>query len=99
MIRVGFIGLGTMGVGMARNLARAGFPLALATRTAAKARALAAELSTANPRVRSFDRPEDVGRESDVVVSCLPDSPEVEEVHLGVAGTARGAAPARRAIY
>jgi 3-hydroxyisobutyrate dehydrogenase len=92
MIRVGFIGLGTMGVGMARNLARAGFPLALATRTAAKARALAAELSTANPRVRSFDRPEEVGRESDVVVSCLPDSPEVEEVHLGVAGTARGAA-------
>lgn len=92
MIRVGFIGLGTMGVGMARNLGRAGFPLALATRTAAKARALAAELAPVNPRVRSFDHPEEVGRESEVIVSCLPDSPEVEEVHLGAAGTARGAA-------
>ena len=92
MIRVGFIGLGTMGVGMARNLARAGCPLALATRPAAKARALAAELAPANPQVRSFERPEEVGRESDVIVSCLPDSPEVEEVHLGAAGTARGAA-------
>lgn len=92
-LRVGFVGLGTMGVGMARNLARAGFPLALATRTTAKAQALAAELAPENPGVRAFATAEEVARESDVVVSCLPDSPEVEEVHLGASGTIRGAAP------
>lgn len=90
-LKVGFIGLGTMGMGMARNLARAGFPLALATRTAAKAHALAKELHPVNPNVRAFDRFDEVGRASQVLVSCLPDAPEVEEVHLGPKGTSRGA--------
>jgi 3-hydroxyisobutyrate dehydrogenase len=87
-LQVGFVGLGTMGVGMARNLAKAGFPLALASRTAAKVRALAGELGA-----RACDTAEEVARVSEVVVSCLPDSPEVEEVHLGFRGTSRGAAP------
>ena len=87
-LRVGCIGLGTMGTPMARHLAKAGFELALATRTAAKARALAAELSA-----RACDSPAELARYCDVVVSCLPDSPEVEEVHLGAQGTIRGAAP------
>ncbi|HWZ86302.1 MAG TPA: NAD(P)-dependent oxidoreductase [Thermoanaerobaculia bacterium] len=86
-LRVGFVGLGTMGMGMARNLAKAGFPLALSTRTVSKAQALAGELGA-----KAFDTPEAVARVSDVVVSCLPDSPEVEEVHLGPHGTVRGAA-------
>jgi 3-hydroxyisobutyrate dehydrogenase len=91
-LRVGFIGLGTMGQPMARNLAKAGFPLALANRTASKARALAEELGASNPRVRAFERFEEVGRESDVVVTCLPNSPEVEEAVLGPRGVAQGAA-------
>ena len=86
-LKVGFVGLGTMGLGMARNLAKAGFTLALATRTASKAKALAGELGA-----RACESAEDVARASDVVVSCLPDSPEVEEVHLGPKGTVRGAA-------
>jgi 3-hydroxyisobutyrate dehydrogenase len=89
---VGFVGLGTMGLGMARNLARAGFPVALASRTAAKARALAEELTAAGSQARAYDRFDDVGRAAEVVVSCLPDAPEVEEVHLGATGTSRGAA-------
>jgi 3-hydroxyisobutyrate dehydrogenase-like beta-hydroxyacid dehydrogenase len=88
-LRVGFIGLGTMGAPMARNLAKAGFPLAISTRTAAKAAALAAELGG---KVRAFPTPQEIGRESDVVVSCLPDAPEVEQVHLGPGGTVHGAA-------
>ena len=88
--RVGFVGLGTMGVGMARNLAKAGFPLTIATRTPGKAEAFARELGG---NLRGVHWPEDVARASDVVVSCLPDSPEVEEVHLGEHGTVRGAAP------
>lgn len=96
-LKVGFIGLGTMGAPMARNLAKAGFEVALATRTASKARSLASEITAAStprtPSVRACDTPEELARTCDVVVSCLPDSPEVEEVHLGERGTVRGAGP------
>jgi 3-hydroxyisobutyrate dehydrogenase-like beta-hydroxyacid dehydrogenase len=85
-LRVGFVGLGTMGVGMARNLGKAGFALSLASRTASKARTLAKELGA-----RACESPQEVAAASDVVVSCLPDAPEVEEVHLGPNGTIRGA--------
>jgi len=87
-LRVGFIGLGTMGLPMARNLAKAGFPLTVATRTFSKAEELAREL----PGVRAVRSFEEVGRESDIVVSSLPDAPQVEQVHLGERGTASGAA-------
>jgi 3-hydroxyisobutyrate dehydrogenase len=90
-LRVGFIGLGTMGLGMARNLAKAGFPLALASRTQEKAEALAKELGGEAKKIFSMRRPADVGVASDVVVSCVPDAPEVEAVHLGPKGTAEGA--------
>ena len=85
-LRVGFVGLGTMGIGMARNLGKAGFPLALSSRTASKARSLAEELGA-----RAWETPREVAAASDVVVSCLPDAPEVEEVHLGPNGSIRGA--------
>ncbi len=69
-IRVGFIGLGTMGYGMARNLAKAGFPLALSSRTISKAHALREEVRTWNPDVRVFDGFDEVGRTSEILVSC-----------------------------
>ena len=84
---VGFVGLGTMGTGMARNLARAGFALALTSRTAAKVKALSAELGA-----KACGSAAEVGAASEIVVSCLPDSPEVEDVHLGAHGTVQGAA-------
>jgi 3-hydroxyisobutyrate dehydrogenase-like beta-hydroxyacid dehydrogenase len=86
-LKVGFVGLGTMGVGMARNLAKAGFSVSLSSRTASKAKSLAAEL-----HAEAFESPEEVARRSEVVVSCLPDAPEVEEVHLGPRGSIRAAA-------
>jgi 3-hydroxyisobutyrate dehydrogenase len=86
-LTVGFIGLGTMGTGMARNLARAGFALALSSRTPAKVKALSAELGA-----KACGSAAEVGAASEIVVSCLPDSPEVEQVHLGPEGTVRGAA-------
>ena len=89
-LRVGFVGLGTMGVGMVRNLARASFPLTVATRTPGKAETFAREVGGS---VRAAGSPEEVARASDIVVSCLPDSPEVEEVHLGHRGTVHGASP------
>lgn len=85
---VGFIGLGTMGQGMARNLAKAGFPLTVMTRHFERAEALARQI----PGARAVREPVEVGRASDVIVSSVPDAPEVEEVHLGEKGTASGAA-------
>src|SRR5262249_41306452 len=86
-LRVGFIGLGTMGLPMARNLAKAGFPLTVASRTQSKAESLAKEL----PGVRAVAEPAEVGKNSDVIVSSVPDAPQVEEVHLGPKGTAAAA--------
>jgi 3-hydroxyisobutyrate dehydrogenase len=87
-LRVGFIGLGTMGLPMARNLAKAGFHLTVASRSPAKAESLAREL----PSVRAVSEPSEVGKHSDVILSSVPDAPQVEEVHLGPKGTALGAA-------
>src|ERR1700736_5179682 len=44
-LRVGFIGLGTMGLPMARNLAKAGFPLVVTTRHFEKAESFAKEIA------------------------------------------------------
>ncbi len=76
-----------MGQGMARNLGKAGFPLTLASRTFSKAEALAAELRAGGHDVRALRTAAEAARQMDVVVSCVPDAPEVEEVHLGPAGT------------
>src|SRR5207237_546242 len=87
-LRVGFIGLGTMGMPMARSLAKAGFPLVVTTRHFETAEKFAQEVAG----VRAFRTAAEVARESDVIVSSVPDAPEVEEVHLGSEGTAAGAA-------
>ncbi len=78
---------------MARNLARAGFSLTVTSRTLAKAEDFAREFRGGPAHVAAARRPSDVAAASDVIVSCVPDSPEVEEVHLGTAGTVRGARP------
>ncbi|HEV8267720.1 MAG TPA: NAD(P)-dependent oxidoreductase [Thermoanaerobaculia bacterium] len=89
-LRAGLVGLGTMGRPMARNLRRAGFPLSLFNRTAARAAALAAE-DAGGGAVSVASSPSEVARASDVVVTCLPDSPEVEDVLFCPDGVASGA--------
>jgi 3-hydroxyisobutyrate dehydrogenase len=96
--RVAFVGLGTMGRPMAANLARAGFPLSLATKTPGKADAVAGELSEGGRDVRAAATPAEAARGAAVVVSCVPDAPEVEQVHLGAHGTAGGLAPGAVAV-
>lgn len=83
--RVGLIGLGIMGTPMARNLLKAGFPLTVYNRTAAKARALAGEGATA------VATPREVAERSDVVITIVTNSPDVEEVVLGKNGVIEGA--------
>jgi 2-hydroxy-3-oxopropionate reductase len=83
--RIGFIGLGIMGQGMAANLLKAGFPLAVWNRTASKADALVTQGASlaATPR--------DVAAQSDIVFSCVSDTPDVREVLLGETGAIHGA--------
>ena len=86
-LRVGFAGLGTMGVSMATNLARAGFALTVWNRTSEKASPVVAL------GARAATSPRALGAASDVVVLCLTDSPEVESVLFGTDGLAHGLAP------
>lgn len=85
--RCGFVGLGIMGGPMAANLLRAGFRLTVWNRTAAKAGPVVAAGAIA------AGSPAEVARSSEVVVTCVSDSPDVEEVILGAGGIAEGAAP------
>jgi 3-hydroxyisobutyrate dehydrogenase len=74
-MRVGFVGLGAMGMHMARNLHRAGLLTAVWNRTAEKARTLAAELNVQAPPTL-----EALGVSVDAVVSCVSADADVLEV-------------------
>lgn len=65
-MKTGLIGLGAMGVGMARNLAKAGLLSGLYNRTAIKAAALAAELA-----VPAFATPGDLAATVDLLLICV----------------------------
>ncbi len=78
--RIGFIGLGVMGRPMARNILKAGFPLVVHSRT----RASVDELVAAGAAPGSS--PADVTDRSDVVITMLPDSPDVRLVLAGPGG-------------
>jgi 3-hydroxyisobutyrate dehydrogenase-like beta-hydroxyacid dehydrogenase len=84
--RVGFIGLGIMGSLMAMNLARAGFPLTVTTRTPGKAEAWTDEHGG-----DAVATPADVARASDVVITMVVDGAQVDEVLLGEDGVVAGA--------
>jgi len=84
--RVGFIGLGTMGLPMATNLARAGVAV-----VAHDASAAAREAAGRLPGVTIADSPRAVAAQSAVVFSCLPNDDIVRAVYLGPDGVAAGA--------
>jgi 3-hydroxyisobutyrate dehydrogenase len=86
-MRLGFVGLGTMGVAMAANLLRAGHELTVWNRTAGRA----GELLGAG--AREVDTPAAVARASEVVLVCVSDTADVEAVILGPDGVRDGAAP------
>jgi len=84
MERIGFIGLGIMGKPMAGNLLKAGYSLVVHNRSRAAVEELVAQGATA------ASSPKEVAEQSDVVVTMLPDSPDVEQVVLGSDGVAEG---------
>lgn len=81
MERLGYVGLGTMGKGMAANLIAAGHPLTVWNRTPSRAEGLEANV---------VESPQDVGPESDIVFVCVSDTPDVEEVVFGDYGVIHG---------
>ena len=83
--RVGFVGLGIMGLPMARNALKAGFPVTVTNRTLTRADPLKAEGATV---VKS---PREVAERSDIVVTMVTNAPEVEAVTFGRNGVADGA--------
>lgn len=87
MARVGYIGLGLMGSGMARNLLKAGHTLVVHNRSRAIVEQLASEGAIA------ATSPREVAAQSDFVCTNLPDSPDVEQVALGPDGIIEGARP------
>jgi 3-hydroxyisobutyrate dehydrogenase len=65
-MKAGMIGLGAMGLGMARNIAKGGYLTGVYNRTAAKAQSLAEELN-----VIAFDQPGDLAANVDIVLICV----------------------------
>jgi 3-hydroxyisobutyrate dehydrogenase len=86
-MKVGFIGLGTMGNGMAANLQKAGYDLVVHD-----IRRAAAEPYLAKGAVWA-DTPKALGEQCDVVFTSLPGPPEVEAVALGPNGLLAGMKP------
>lgn len=80
-LRIGFIGIGMMGHGMAKNLLAKGYALTL---KANRDRSRLADLLVAGAKEARTNA--DVARESDVVIICVASSPQVEEIVLGNEG-------------
>lgn len=89
MEQVGFIGLGVMGSLMARNLVRAGFKLVVHNRSRRPIDALVDEVGDAAVVATS---PAEVAERARIIVTMLPDTPEVRQVVLGSDGLGQVAA-------
>ncbi len=85
--RIGFIGLGIMGRPMAENLLAAGFSLTVHNRTRSKEKPLA----DAGAKVAASAA--EVAAESDVVITMVPDTPDVEATLLGPKGVFEAVRP------
>jgi 2-hydroxy-3-oxopropionate reductase len=84
---VGFIGLGIMGRPMALNLIKAGYKLVVTSRSRGPIDALAAA------GAKAVDKPADVARDADVIITMVPDTPDVERVICGEHGVLEGLKP------
>ena len=84
---VGFIGLGIMGRPMAKNLLKAGYPLVVHSRSQGPVE----ELVSAGAKAAGSAK--DVAGQVDVLITMLPNSPDVELVALGRDGLIEGVKP------
>lgn len=84
-MKVGFIGLGIMGKPMSKNVIKAGYEVIIYSRTQSTIDELVAAGAIA------ACSPKEVAQESDVIITMLPNSPQVKEVILGENGVIEGA--------
>ncbi len=89
-MKVGFIGLGIMGRPMALNLKKAGHELYVPERAS-----LADEIRAAATVVAD---PASVAQAAEVVITMVPDTPDVEQVLFGPRGVAEGLSPGKLVI-
>src|SRR4030042_4296642 len=83
--RIGWIGLGKMGIPMSKNLVKKGYSVTVFNRTKEKTKELAAE------GAKVADSPKALGGDSDVIISMISDDPVLEEVSIGKNGAFEGA--------
>src|SRR5262249_10309575 len=83
MSNIGFIGLGIMGKPMAANLIKGGHALFLHSRSG-----VPQELSAAGGKACASAK--EVAQKADIVITMVPDTPDVEKVLFGAGGVAEG---------
>jgi len=86
---IGFIGLGIMGKPMARNLLKAGYSLIVHNRS----HGAVDELAKEGAQIAANSN--EVAERSDIVITMLPDSPDVELVYTGRQGIFSGVKPGK----
>lgn len=79
--RIGFVGLGAMGAPMAHNLLRAGYPLTVSVHRRREAAEALAELGAT-----VLESPRDLGLHCDILITMVPDAPQVEATLFGSDG-------------
>ena len=82
--RIGFIGLGIMGRGMVQNLLDAGFDVTVWNRTASRMEPFV------EAGAKGASSPAALARECDIIITCVSDTPDVEEVIMGHDGAIHG---------
>ena len=83
MANIGFIGLGIMGKPMAANLIKGGHKLFLNSRSG-----VPAELTSAGGVACAS--PQEVAQKADIIITMVPDTPDVDKVLFGANGVAAG---------
>ena len=84
---IGFIGLGIMGLPMAKNLIKSNFNLIVYNRTESKSK----ELSESGAKVAAT--PKEVAENAKCIITMVTDSPDVEQIILGQSGIIEGLQP------
>lgn len=87
LVKVAFVGLGTMGLPMTLNLLKAGHQVTVHNRTRQREEAAAAA------GARRAESPQAAAAEAEIVITCVSDTPDVEAVILGENGVIQGLQP------
>jgi 3-hydroxyisobutyrate dehydrogenase len=84
-MKIGFVGMGTMGAAMALNILKAGHEVTVYNRTREREEPVAAA------GARRASSPMEAARGADIIITCVSDTPDVEAVILGEKGIIQGA--------